>query len=319
MNDEPLQATPIIDAIYREPLLPEHNDNPLINALPPFVEASKLSASFGRHPLYHSAECQLPIAHRLLLIGRLRNYLEPLQFHEELIDQINTMVRDGYVNRSPARPEAHKSQIDFYRKAQAGALFPINPTACSTAPSSAVYGTSGMGKTSIIEQTLSFLPQALRHEQHGKLFQIVWLKLDCPPDGLLKQFLLMFLAKVDHLLGTRYLQYYGRSTTDMLIVFVARVAALHRVGLIVIDEVQHLLEAKGQRRDLMLNFFVTMANEVQVPILTVGTIKALELLPPTMRGRRRNGENGTIIWNNLKQNEEWFLFLDGLFESCLSG
>ena len=64
----------------------------------------------------------------------------------------------------------------------------------------------------------------------------------------------------------------------------------------------------------MLNFFVTFANEVKVPVVTVGTPRALSLLEGTFREARRVGDHGTHIWNALAFGNEWTFFLRGLWK-----
>ena len=130
----------------------------------------------------------------------------------------------------------------------------------------------------------------------------------------MKQFLLSFLAEVDRLAKTKYLAMYKGSATDLLIVRVGIVAAAHRLGLLVIDEFQVLLGAKGDNREKLLNFLVTFSNTVSVPVLHIGTLAAELMLPEDLRGIRRIGDNGTIKWKNLKQGSDWDLIIDGLFE-----
>jgi len=56
---------------------------------------------------------------------------------------------------------------------------------------------------------------------------------------------------------------------------VARVSALHSVGVLVIDEIQHLEKSRSGGAAKMLNFFVTLTNVIKVPVLFIGTPKAL--------------------------------------------
>jgi hypothetical protein len=64
----------------------------------------------------------------------------------------------------------------------------------------------------------------------------------------------------------------------------------------------------------MLNFFVTFANEVKIPVVTVGTPRALSLLEGTFREARRVGDHGTYIWDSHSFDKEWAFFLKGLWK-----
>ena len=48
----------------------------------------------------------------------------------------------------------------------------------------------------------------------------------------------------------------------------------HAIGLLVIDEIQHLSVNKSGGAEKMLNFFVTLVNTVGLPVVMVGTPKA---------------------------------------------
>jgi hypothetical protein len=304
----------ILDAEYRKAALPEHAGNPLIEALPPFKLGRELTNQFGRFPHISADERRLPDTERMMAISRLNSYLEPLPSHSDIIEKIELIVRSGYTHRNPLDESYRKSLTKLYHEAMDGKVRPIGASSPSTAPSLALFGVSGVGKTTVIERSLSLLPQVLNHKEH-KFMQVVWLKLDCPMDGSLKQLLCSLLAKLDDLLGTSYLKSAGtRRTIDELILSVAKIAARHYLGVLVIDEIQNLLDASGVGQAKMLNFFVTFANEVKIPVVTVGTPRALSLLEGTFREARRVGDHGTYIWDSHSFGKEWTFFLKGLWK-----
>jgi hypothetical protein len=304
----------ILDAEYRQATLPEHAGNPLIEALPPFKPASELIDHFGVFPVISADERRLPDAERMLAVSRLNAYLEPLPSHYDIIEKIGLIVRSGYTHRNPLNETYRKSLIKFYHEAMDGKVRPIGASSPSTAPSFALFGVSGVGKTTVIDRSFSFLPQVLNHKKH-QFLQVVWLKLDCPMDGSLKQLLGSLLTKIDNLLGTSYMRSVGtRTVIDELILSAAKIAARHHLGVLVIDEIQNLLDASGVGQAKMLNFFVTFANEVKIPVVTVGTPRALSLLEGTFREARRVGDHGTSIWDAHSYGEEWKFFLKGLWK-----
>lgn len=305
---------PMINAIYGLPQLPEYAGNPLLEALPHFVLAENLVEQFPRRPYIGRNDRSLPKAHRMLAVSRLYNYLEFLPPHYDVIDQLGMMLRAGYVHRNPSDANYKKAMVNFYRKSKEGDIVTLGISGPSTAPSCALFGTSGVGKSSIVERYYSFLPQIICHQQHG-FIQIVWLKLDCPLDGGLKALLLNFLSKVDQLLDTPYSKLFNvNSTVDSLLLKVVKVAVMHHVGTLIIDEIQHLLDAPGVSKTKMLNFFVTLSNEAKIPMLTMGTPKSLQLLQGTFREARRVADSGCFIWSQLARGGEWDFFLDALFQ-----
>lgn len=304
----------MLDAQYRPADLPEHAGNPLIEALPQFRQAGELIREFGRYPHITDDERKLPKATRMMAVSRLNTYLEPLTCHLDVIDKIGLIVRAGYTHRNPLNDAYRKWLVSLYREAMEGEIRALGKSTPSTAPSFALFGVSGVGKSTVVERALSFLPQLVRHEKHH-FVQVVWMKLDCPLDGSLKQLLHGMLSKLDNMLGTSYRKIIGRGrTVDELVDDVAKVAAQHHLGLLVIDEIQNLLDASGVGQAKMLNFFVTFANEAKIPVVTVGTTRALSLLEGTFREARRVGDHGTYIWDALSEGDEWTHFLKSLWK-----
>ncbi len=306
-----LQEPELLPAIYRVAELAEHRGNPLIEALPPFRTAEELLEHFGTYPQFDERERKLPAASRMLAVSRLNGYLEPLVAHFDVVEQIPLLIHSGYTYRNPTRPEYRKALVDLYRKSMAGKICPLRTSGPSTAPSFSLFGVSGAGKSSVVERTLSFYPQAIAHPQYG-FSQVVWLKLDCPLDGSLKQLLNYFLYRIDMILGTEHTKMSKRATVDELLVDVARVAAQHHLGLLVVDEIQNLLEASGVGPAKMLNFFVTFANEVKIPIVVLGTPKAQRMLEPLFREARRVSDHGSVSWDRMELGDEWEFFLSEL-------
>ncbi|WP_336270567.1 ATP-binding protein [Vreelandella arctica] len=127
---------------------------------------------------------------------------------------------------------------------------------------------------------------------------MVWLKVECPHDGSVKSLCTHFFRAVDDALDTDYERLYFKSSSsaERMLADIARVAALHSLGLLVLDEVQHLEKSRSGGADKILNFFVTLTNVIKVPVLFIGTPKALDLFKPTMRSARRASQFGSLDW-----------------------
>jgi hypothetical protein len=93
----------------------------------------------------------------------------------------------------------------------------------------------------------------------------------------------------------------------------ARVGALHRLGILVVDEIQNLNEAKSGGDKRMLNFFVQLVNTMGLPVVLIGTPKARPLLMREFRQARRSTGQGVPVWNTMAFNEIWQLFVESLW------
>jgi len=146
--------------------------------------------------------------------------------------------------------------------------------------------------------------------------QLVWLKLTCPPDGTIKGLATEFFRVIDGVLDTRYSRdYAGKTyrTVDDLISAMARVASIHCLGLLVIDELQHLNEAKSGGAERMLNFFLQLMNTLGLPIITVGTYAVVGVLSRELRQIRRSSGQGDLIWDVIPNDEVWRLLMESLW------
>src|SRR4030095_3827319 len=258
-------------AIYRKQKVPEYQGNPLIEALPQIWTRAKVEEMLAFFPPYSEVDRKSDDELRVHLIERAREFFIPQGIHLEVEIRVSCMLRRGYMQRNPlARgfgPEIN-SQIETLRIQQARKVF-----LPSKARGFAVVGISGVGKSTTLERILQFYPQVIWHSQYGDqpliLKQLVWLKLDCPKDGSIKGLCLNFFQTVDDVLGTNYYDRYtsSRRTVDELLPTMARVAALHCLGMLVIDEIQNLRESSSGGQSQMLNFFVQLENTIGVPFV----------------------------------------------------
>jgi len=106
---------------------------------------------------------------------------------------------------------------------------------------------------------------------------------------------------------TQYQTRYGGNgshrSLESLIAGMARVAANHCLGLLVIDEIQDLSEARSGGEITMVNFFVHLENAIGVPFALIGTQAAVPLLSSQFRQTRRVSEQGYITWDRMSEVE----------------
>lgn len=94
-----------------------------------------------------------------------------------------------------------------------------------------------------------------------------------------------------------------------------RAAANHYIGVLVIDEIQRLSVAKSGGAEILLNFFIQLVNEIGIPVVLVGTYKALQVLSRQFSQMRRGTGQGDLIWDRMQNEEEWQKFVKKLFRA----
>jgi len=305
-------------AEYRKAEIRAYEGHPLINALPPINSPQATAKMLACFPKVDEVEKVLP-AHirRHAMMRILDRFLYPTKSHLQLEQVISGMIRHGYLSRSIAAPDYQRNLDDVAHTD----FTAIMRNAGNEALVSSVIGCSGTGKTTAVEAILKSYPQAIFHPDYQHC-QLVWLKVECPHDGSVKSLCTHFFRAVDCALGTDYQALYvkSRSSAESMLGDIARVSALHSVGVLVIDEIQHLEKSRSGGADKMLNFFVTLTNVIKVPVLFIGTPKALELFQPTMRSARRAAQFGSLDWGrfarteNTDSDEEWERFFKRLWK-----
>jgi len=310
-----------VEAEYIEQMIEEYKGNPFIEALPPIYSKDEVVDKLIVYPNYNSKERMLDSHLRVHMVQRLFQCFQPLQVHLDLESRISRVIRQGYLARNPFRPEYAASLQDGYRMIQN-----LNLDLCSnkrfrtTAAGFTIIGVSGMGKTTAVNRILATMPQIIVHSEYRgvkfSMCQLVWLKVDCPYDGSIKGLCMEFFSKVDSLLGTDYYKKHvtGRHTVDSMLSIMSQVARHTGLGMLVIDEIQHLKQAKSGGSEKMLNFFVTMVNTISVPVVLIGTTKAMSVLQSEFRQARRGSGQGDMVWERLQKDSNWDLLMGALWD-----
>lgn len=295
--------------------LPEYADNPFIACLPALRAPMDALGALTEMPVHAERQRQWPAHVRTHCVLRLGRYFDPNERHVALEQRLGAMIRQGYIGRNPLTTDyVHRLQNDFGRVKARDLDAIIHPVE-STAAGMSLIGVSGMGKTRSVKRILRDYPQIIEHDEPFALKQVVWMHIDSPSKGSPRQLCVSFFEEMDRLLGTNLFAKHGtgRRVLDEMIVQMAAAANRHALGLLVIDEIQHLTEAKGTDSDELLNFLVTLVNKISVPVMIIGTPKSLPLLQGAFRQARRASGLGSLVWDRMKPGRTWDDFVDRMW------
>lgn len=304
------------EAVYKDQGLSEYTENPLISALPLIMSPVEVAKGLIRRPRFQSEELNLPCHIRTHAINRLtRDFFVPQTNHIIVEQKISKLIRCSYLNRNPKtatfkrmlntiRGLVHNEDLTAY----------IHDDVGSTASSMTIAGISGAGKSTTTNLVLNTYPRVIYHPELHML-QVPWLKVDCPHDGSLSDFCLSFFIALGRRLNLNYRDKYasGKPTIAKMMADVADLCLIHAIGLLVIDEFQHMSLAKSGGEKKMINFLVTLVNVVEVSVILIGTPKALRLFASEFRQARRASGDGSIVWDRLPKDESWEDFLEELW------
>jgi hypothetical protein len=302
------QISSAVTAVYSEQRIPRYRNNPLIGALPPALDDDALSQYLFALPSFDNEQRSWPPYERLHLVAELSSFMLPLERHVRLGWAVDTMLRQGYIGRTPRTAEYVQVFQKLYEAQQAGKAFSLeNDLLHQTSEhSSSLIGVSGQGKTTTLKRLMSRYPQVIYHPELG-IEQIPYLHIEAPADGAsIKGLALSIFRKIDRLIpGNNYYETYGHSkfSVESMLNHVARVMHIHCVGILVVDEVQNLRNGGKSMKKLMA-VLVSASNELGVPILFVGTNQAIDVLGLDFRQGRRSVGSGFPEWGHLSASHD---------------
>lgn len=314
---EPLEPPLFEAAVYKPQTVRHYKGNPLIEALPSIQTLEECAEQLTYHASYDEEDRLAPSEDRLHMIEMATTFYQPLQIQLDLAQRVSRMIRTGYLGKR------NPMSLTFFRDLQTRVDSIDNRERhkylLSYPHGFTIIGISGIGKTRAVERILSLYPQVICHRSYaGKPFsrlQVVWLMLQCPHDGSTKALCKQFFSEMDKILGTNYSGWYAsaRVSLDDLIRSMARVAELHSLGVLVIDEIQLLSQAKSGGKERMLNFFLQLVNEIGLPVVLIGTYQAYSLFTHNLRFARRCTGEGDLLWGQMQKDEEWDQFVHSLW------
>lgn len=292
----------------------------MIEALPEIWAGDTVEEMLSEEAPHHDGERMLDARYRMHCIQRLFHYFQPLEQHIDIEQRISRSIRQGYLNRNPCTKEYARILADGYEALSGRRGYQFIQGFRPNASGFTIIGMSGVGKSTAVEKILSLYPQCINHDSYqGRplvLTQIVWLKLDCPHDGSIKGLCFQFFEAIDRTMGTDYFPRYTKSryTVDVLMVLMTQLVNLYQIGILVIDEIQHLSLAKGGGSEKMLNFFVTLVNTIGIPVVMIGTTKAMSILQSEFRQARRGSGQGDLLWDRMQNDLSWEIFVTSMWK-----
>lgn len=315
-------------AEYKEQIVQQNRGNPFIEAIPNRLDIDKYYDKMHSVPMFESEYLRLGIEDRLELVQQIKpSFWLPFPSHYDKYRVLYNMIKIGYQSRNPLLPMYNRQFAIGWDKIfetgldENGANIAGN---IQTAQSLTEIGLSGMGKSKIYERILKLLfPQVIHHSQYKErkllMTQVVWIKIECPSGKSVGALCKNFYAAVDEILGSNFYEKHGEKggTIDNLAKRMVKVAAQINLGLLIIDEIQNVHKAHSGGDERMINFITEIVNTMGIPVIVIGTFKAMYLYKKSLANARRgipDMYNENIMSFLLEESWEWNEFIESLWD-----
>ena len=301
-----------VDAIYTNNSL----KNPYIEAMPELIskdEYKKEISSLPPHP--HLINSKSPEERREEL-SMLNKFFYPIDYMYCIYDMLYRAIISNYNSKTIL--ESIKQMNIIYQKRNGVEL---NSNYSTQSFSGAILGVPGIGKSSTIKRSLSLIPQVIIHKNYNNTYlyqkQITHLIVECPCDCSVKTLAANIISSVDQAIGSNYFEEMVKnkrlSSSSALAMKVKIICLNHRVGVLVIDEIQNAILTAERTKQVkpLIKFLVELTNETCVSICFSGTLDAEDLFCSQEHLMRRTRGYRLLP---LKPNITYYNFISAIWD-----
>lgn len=301
-----------VDAIYTNNSL----KNPYIEAMPELIskdEYKKEISSLPPHP--HLINSKSPEERREEL-SMLNKFFYPMDYMYCIYDMLYRAIISNYNSKTIL--ESIKQMNIIYQKRNGVEL---NSNYSTQSFSGAILGVPGIGKSSTIKRSLSLIPQVIIHKNYNNTYlyqkQITHLIVECPCDCSVKTLAANIISSVDQAIGSNYFEEMVKnkrlSSSSALAMKVKIICLNHRVGVLVIDEIQNAILTAERTKQVkpLIKFLVELTNETCVSICFSGTLDAEDLFCSQEHLMRRTRGYRLLP---LKPNITYYNFISAIWD-----
>ena len=270
----------------------EQNGNPYVEALPEPLSKEEFNGLIRSELPSVCGLGKLSSQERRAKMMELNKWFQEIDYMYVIYDMIYRAMTATYQSKSilDSIRQLNALYMDFRTGLERALPF------STQAYSGAILGVPGIGKTSTVRRCLNLIPQVIVHEKYQeKEFytkQINYLMVECPSDCSVKTLVFNILAAIDNAIGSDYFTQVtkqGSITVSALTTKLKIICLNHRVGVIVIDEIQNAVQTavKAKRTKPLIKFLVELTNETATSLIFCGTLEAEELFSQKEHLKRR--------------------------------
>lgn len=250
--------------------------------LPEMKSGNELKSVMTVLPDYNSEIRKENQAVRLMVLSDLYNIYVPSKMSYEIYNKLYLALLRS-LQKKGTQLAVRQQNENFKAIRQLGSNGIIGGSDSFT-----IIGTSGIGKSSTINKTISLITEKGIIETEKPYSKIIpCVVVQCPFDSSVKGLLLEILRKIDEVLDSSFYEnaIKTKATIDTLIGSVSQVA-LNNIGMLVVDEIQNVVNSKNGKS--LIGALTQLINNSGISICMVGTPESTVFFEQAMQLARRS-------------------------------
>lgn len=253
--------------------------NPLIEGLPCDITELEWWDRLRFDPFAGNDLQEMSPFRKQLFVDRFKELFVPTYQLAAIATQVHRMLIGGLIDRDPYSPEQKRRLHQLAYGAQRGVL--DVPWVNAASRGMRIQGITKQGKSQLIKRVLSQYPQVIRRSENTEagwieLVQLVYLVIPMPTDATKGGFLMQAFIELDRVLGTTYARdtKIKDSSIDSQLVQLLAKLAMHRCGLLVVEEAQETNQLAMTRFGSDFGTFFLRVLNTGIPTIIMGNPNA---------------------------------------------
>lgn len=238
----------------------------------------------------------------------IMNSVSPTSLYYEVYCDFYNVLMTGYADRNPLSDEQRRRN----NLISTGNYIPKK----TSAECLMITGLSGVGKSTLLDAILNVFGPAVDHCKDGKygqdFRQIIYLKCEIPANASALDICRKVLQQLYDLSegkNTNKLNKTKLTTTNDYIDRIVAGCSTHGVGVVIFDEVQNISFAQAGDKAKIFRLIRDLTNIAKIPVVNVGTTKAINVFKTEFGNIRRLGLPVEIV-NFEQEEEDWQLLVE---------
>ncbi|MDR6861444.1 ATP-binding protein [Variovorax guangxiensis] len=312
-----------IPAEYKPTGVRKYDGNAYIEALP-HLENTKdeiLDRIEYYPPEFTDADRRRGELVRIAELARIGSFIYPFAEYRRAATNTTINIREAYLSRNPFKVEGQR------RRNMIATLKDLNDENAfralafkSSALGQLIMAISGGGKTTLASGVLAPYCCVIEHTEYmGRPFrcrQIPVIPLAVMHDASLLSFCVQFFETIDRILGNTHYAREAKAlrTIAQMTLLIHKVATAVSLGLIFIDDVQHLRAARGTQAEMVLNLLSQVLEIAGVSLLLSATPALEPVIAQSVRNIRKLTSGGTSKFPVMRRNDlQWIALATALW------